>query len=303
MTAATRRSLPFTVLRMNLGIPRSDLHGDLDGRLKRLLHQHLDGSRHVGAVVLYAHDRRYDPDGRRRDDVTQLYTPNEYILSLARERPDRILAAASVHPYRPDAIEELDRCIAAGAVAVKWLPNSQGIDPKDPRLDRFYDRLACAGIPLICHTGGEHTVHVVSKEYNDVKRLERALAAGATVVAAHSGTRSGLFDQDFFDDFVRMTRRWPNLYGDLAAWSAPNRVRHYGRLFRSGVDFGRILHGSDYPVPAIPWGFVGRLTTAEMRRCAAVKNPFDRDVELKRAVGLPEPVFANAARLFRRRSA
>lgn len=91
--------------------------------------------------------------------------------------------------------------------------------------------------------------------------------------------------------------------GDLSAWSTPNRARHYRRLFASGVDWGRILHGSDYPVPAVPWAFIGRLPAREIRRCSKIRNPFDRDVELKRAIGIPESVFANASRIFRWRPA
>lgn len=302
MSERTKHSLPFTVLRLALGIKKRELSGDLDGRLRALLFEHLDASKHVTAIVLFAHDRIYDPAGPVRDDLTQIYTPNDYVLSLARQRPGQILAAASVHPYRRDAIEELDRCIAAGVVAVKWLPNSQGIDPADARLDRFYQRLADADIPLICHTGGEHTVRVIERRFSGLKPLERALEIGVKVVAAHSGTRSGLFDEDSFDEFLAMTRRWPNLYGDLSAWSAPNRVRHYKRLLASGINWGQVLHGSDYPVPSIPWCFIGKLSRAEIRCCAAVRNPFDRDVELKRAVGIPDQVFANADRLFRRRA-
>ncbi len=300
MSEKTKRSIPFTVLRLNLGIARRDLDGDLDGRLRALLFEHLDAAKLVDAIVLYAHDRIYDRDGRVRDDLTQVCTPNDYVLSLARERPRRILAAASIHPYRKDAIDELDRCAAAGAVAVKWLPNSQGIDPAAPALDRFYKRLLKHRLPLICHTGGEHTVRIIEHAFTGMKPLERPLALGVKVVAAHSGTRSGLWDPDSFDEFVAMTKKWPNLYGDLSAWSAPNRVRHYKRLLNSGIDWRRVLHGSDYPVPAMPWCFIGRLSRAEIRRCGAVKNPFDRDVELKRAVGVPERVFANAAELFDR---
>ncbi|MBI2931504.1 MAG: amidohydrolase family protein [Planctomycetes bacterium] len=301
MSEKTKNSLPFTVLRMNLGIRKRELENDLDGRLRALLFEHLDGSRHVDAVVLYAHDKIYDRQGRVREDLLQVYTPNDYVLSLARQRPGRILPAASIHPYRHDALEELDRCIAAGAVAVKWLPNSQGIDPADRHLDRFYERLARARLPLICHTGGEHTVTVIDKTLSGLAPLERPLSLGVTMVAAHSGTRSGFFDEDSFDEFVAMTRRWPKLYGDLSAWSAPNRVRHFKRLAASGINWDQVLHGSDYPVPAMPWCFLGKLSRGEIKRISGVQNPFDRDVELKRAVGIPERVFANAARLFSRR--
>jgi predicted TIM-barrel fold metal-dependent hydrolase len=272
MSEKTRHSIPFTVLRLNLGIRKREMDGDLDGRLRELLYKHIDEARLVDAAVVFAHDRIYGEDGRVREKLMQIYTPNDYVLRLAKERPGRILAAASVHPYRPDALEELDRVIAAGAVAVKWLPNSQGIDPGDARLDRFYGRLADAKIPLICHTGGEHTVRVIEKRFSGLQPLERPLSIGALVVAAHSGTRSGLFDEDSFDEFVAMTRRWPKLYGDLSAWSAPNRVRHYKRLLQSGINWDQVLHGSDYPVPAMPWCFIGRLAPYSRDCCSDTRS-------------------------------
>jgi predicted TIM-barrel fold metal-dependent hydrolase len=298
MSEAAKRSMGFTVMRYNLGITRGEMHGDLDGRLRELLFRHLDSARIVTAILLYAHDRIHDERGRVRHDALQLYTPNDYVLSLSRQRPGRILAAVSIHPYRPDALDELDRCIAAGAVAVKWLPNSQNIDPSDRRCDVFYRRLVEARLPLICHTGGEHTVRVLTHALSGLSMLERPLRAGVTVVAAHSATKSGFFDTDYFDEFVAMTRRWPNLYGDLSAWSTPNRVRHFKRLLGCGINWDQVLHGSDYPVPVMPWAFFGRLGTSDIVRCAGIRNPFDRDVALKRAIGVPERVFSNADRLF-----
>ncbi len=298
MSEKAKKSMGFTVMRLHLGIKRSQMQGDLDGRLRGLLFDHLDAAKDVTGVVLYAHDRIHDEQGRPRTDILQIYTPNEYVLSLAAQRPGKILAAASIHPYRPDALEELDRCIAAGAVAIKWLPNSQCIDPGDARCERFYQRLAEAKLPLICHTGGEHTVRVVDHKLSGLTMLERPLNAGVKVIAAHSATKSGFFDEDFFDDFIAMTRKWPNLYGDLAAWSTPNRVRHFKRLLSSGMNWDQMLQGSDYPVPVMPWSFFGRLGISDIRRCSAVRNPFDRDVALKRAIGIPERVFSNADRLF-----
>ena len=34
------------------------------------------------------------------------------------------LAGVSIPPYRPDALDELDRCVEQGAAAVKWLPTT-----------------------------------------------------------------------------------------------------------------------------------------------------------------------------------
>ena len=152
----------------------------------------------------------------------------------------------------------IDNVIAAAALPPTSAVNSAyndafvgrfGINPADSRINAFYERMAEAGLPLICHTGGEHTVRVLDKDLNGIRPLVRPLDIGVQVVAAHSGTRSGFLDEDHFDEFVALARRWPNLYGDLSAWSVPNRARHYPRLMRSGIDWRQVLHGSDYPVP------------------------------------------------------
>ena len=46
---------------------------------------------------------------------TEFYVPNDYVLRAARQH-DELLAGASIHPNRRDALEELDRCLELGAV-------------------------------------------------------------------------------------------------------------------------------------------------------------------------------------------
>jgi len=41
-----------------------------------------------------------------------------------------------------------------------------------PRFTRFWERMAEAGLPLLAHTGGEHTVPVVRPEFSDPRILE-----------------------------------------------------------------------------------------------------------------------------------
>jgi len=62
---------------------------------------------------------------------TGVYVPNDYVLSVAEEFPHVFLPVVSVHPYREDAIEELERCYERGSRMVKWLPNAMGIDPSN----------------------------------------------------------------------------------------------------------------------------------------------------------------------------
>jgi predicted TIM-barrel fold metal-dependent hydrolase len=38
-----------------------------------------------------------------------MYLPNRYVVELAQTHPDIFLPVISVHPYRPDAMQELDK--------------------------------------------------------------------------------------------------------------------------------------------------------------------------------------------------
>jgi predicted TIM-barrel fold metal-dependent hydrolase len=283
-----------------VGLPRSAFRGDLDSayaeRLRTLVRESS-----LDAAVLLAQDLPHDANGRTLENTGSFYVPNEYVLTLANENPE-FLAGVSIHPARPDALEELERCLARGAALLKCLPNCQNIDWNDRRYTRFLERMAEAGLPLLAHTGSEHTLPVVDARLQDPRVLTRPLEIGVTCIAAHCATASGLFERDYFPDFERMLGQYPNLYGDNSAFCVPN-LRLRPRVLEGCLRRpGRILHGSDVPVPVMAHellarGFVSRRAFDESRR---TDNPFQRDYELKRALGFPEESFTTAARLLRR---
>ena len=231
-----------------LGLPASALSGDLELLYSEHLLQLVRDSS-LDAVVLLAHERVHDADGTPRDDLGSMFVPNDVVLNLARQHPE-FLAGVSIHPGRCDALDELERCLANGAVLMKCLPNCQNIDPSDVRYRRFWERMAEARLPLLAHTGGEHTVPVVNAALADPKRLRLPLECGVIVIAAHCGTSSGAFDHDYFDDWVGMLREFPNLYGDISAMVSLNRCGHLRDCLRTEIT-PRILHGSDFPVPVL----------------------------------------------------
>ncbi len=282
-------SFAFRYMRWKLGLGVFGEVQGLDGAVRKSLFADLDAAPSVDYVVLYGHDKVYR-DGELREDLTHMHTPNDYVLRLTKEHP-KILAAASVHPDRPDALEELERCAAAGAVMLKWLPPNQGMDPADRRHRPFYEALARLGIPLVAHTGGEHTVPMLWPEYCDPARLELALDCGVNVIAAHSGTKSGLVDPEYYATFAALARRYPNCWGDTAAFTSPNRMRHVGRLLKDPEVLAKTVHGSDYPVPITAWSALRHLPLGEIRRIQALPSPLERDVAIKRSAGLPEAHF------------
>ena len=85
--------------------------------------------------MLLAFDQVHDAGGQARPEASAFHVPNAYARTVAARYPNEIEWAASVHPYRADAVEALDAAVAGGALAVKWLPNAMGIDPASPRCD------------------------------------------------------------------------------------------------------------------------------------------------------------------------
>ena len=140
-------------------------------------------------AMLLAFDYPHDADGRPLPDKCSFYVPDNYAMRLAAANPARFVWAASIHPYRPDALSRLRQAKEDGAKAIKWIPQAQNIAPDSPRCDLFYRELARLHLPLLCHTGEEKAIFGVGdQDFANLLRLRRALAAGVTVIAAHCAT-------------------------------------------------------------------------------------------------------------------
>lgn len=285
-----------TLMVKHIGLPVSALKGNLDrlyveGLIRMVRESSLD------AVVILAQEQVYEENGEIWKDVGTAYVPNDYVLQLGREYPE-FLPAVSIHPARPDAMEELEKCIQGGAVMMKCLPNCQNIDCSEKRYTKFWERMAEAGLPLLAHTGGEHTLQVIRAEFSDPRLLTRPLECGVTVIAAHSASKSGISDPEYFHHFAEMTTRYPNLYGDNSAFNIPIR----SRVIRKTLEFplhDRMIHGSDFPVPVFGhWAWMrGLVDWATLQRWQAHRNVIERDYQLKRAMGYNEGTFTRLADL------
>ena len=283
----------------HIGLSGDAMAGELDRLYVERLLELVRGSS-LGGIVILAHEQVYDEQGRVMEGVGSFYVPNDYVLGLARQYRE-FLPAVSIHPARRDALEELERCLAGGAVMMKCLPNCHNIDCNDRRYVKFWERMAESGLPLLAHTGGEHTVPVVRREWSDPRTLRLPLECGVTVIAAHCGTKSGAFDPDYFEVFAEMVRKHPNFYGDSSAFNVPIRGRHVPECLREPLA-GRVLHGSDFPVPVFGhWAAVRRfISWKDFRRCARIGNVLERDYELKKAMGFPQESFTRIHGLLRK---
>lgn len=258
--------------------------------------------------LLLAFDHRYQTDGTRDLERSEFYVPNEYAFEVAAARPERFACAVSIHPYRADAVGELERWAARGVRVVKWLPAAQGIDPADPRCDPFYGVMAREGMALLTHAGRELAVHASEdQELGNPLRLRRPLAAGVTVLAAHCASTGRGEDLDHpgqratnFELFLRLMDepQWRGrLFGEISTVTQVNRYRNVlATLLERGDLHPRLVNGSDWPLPAVNVLYQTRalwrdgfLTGSQRRLLNELYhyNPMSFDLCLKRAVAAP----------------
>lgn len=216
-----------------------------------------------GRLLLLPFDLAVDLEGNELRERSSLQVEDSTVLEIARNSP-ALVPACSVHPYRRDALERLDRAHAGGARAVKWLPNSQWMDPASPRCDDFYGMLAERRMPLLCHAGAEVAVgEHAAQELGNPLRLRRALDAGVTVIIAHAAGLGSASDLDVasarseecFDLCLRLLkepRYEGRLFADVSALTLFNRAgRPLAELLRAKSLQDRLVNGSDYPLPAL----------------------------------------------------
>ncbi|MFQ6024499.1 MAG: amidohydrolase family protein [Acidiferrobacterales bacterium] len=243
----------------------AEVEGEVDVRfLRRLLELHTDfpaGSR----LMLLAFDYYHDERGKRLLEQTLFHIPNEYTERVAKSHPERLEWIASIHPYRPDAIEALEDVRRRGARAIKWLPSAMGMDPASPLCDGFYDTMAKLDMPLLVHAGGEAAVHSPeAQRLNNPLKLRRALDHGVRVIVAHCASLGDDADLDkgpngppvaSFELFARLmdeSRYEGLLLGDISAMTQANRMGAPLKAVLARSEWPpRLINGSDYPLPGV----------------------------------------------------
>jgi predicted TIM-barrel fold metal-dependent hydrolase len=224
-----------------------------------------------------------------------LYVTNDYVIELC-SRHSNMRFACSVHPYRKDAVAEIERCVKSGAVLMKWLPIVQDFNPADPKCFPVYEALAHYRLPLLSHTGGEKTLPCLDLGVADPMLLVPAIERGVTVIAAHCGTRSAGSETDFLPQFARLAEMHEHFYGDTSALNLPTRSYAWHTLLRSPTLRQKIIHGSDWPIPSLPP--VGELGFRGLRFLRE-GNWMNRDVLIKQKLGLDEDYWHRAAKILR----
>jgi len=299
--------LKFWIYRSASGIKdENDTDQEYVDRLVRLARA---VKRH-GKFRILAFDQHYNADGSVNLKKTNIYIPNRYVVELAQRYPDIFLPVVSIHPYRRDALQELEKWAKAGVKYLKWLPNAMGINPADQAIVPFYEKMKEQRMILLSHGGEEQAVDAKEDQrLGNPLLLRRALDIGVRVIIAHAASLGTCDDLDngagrtasCFELFLRLMdepKYQGLLFGDISAMPQFNRMPEPMLTLLKRQDLhARLVNGSDYPLPAINsliWtrslardGFI----TAEERQTLNEiydYNPLLFDFVLKRTLRHPQ---------------
>jgi hypothetical protein len=297
ISKALRDSYKFPIYLKAFGVTEKELMEQGDGIVPERISAKLAASRTVGAAVLLAMVGVIDSAGELDSAKTQIYLPNAFIASETKKHPNLVFGA-SINPKRKDALERLAGAKADGAVLVKWIPSIMDIDPADSVNIPFYRALKDLGLPLLTHTGTENSFLHAKDSLCDPFRLELPLSLGVTVIAAHVGTPGKSHGQDNMERALIMMNRHPNLYADISSLTQINKLGYMKRILPRREVKGRLIYGTDFPLIETalvsPYYYMGRAPFSALRACAKVENPWDRDIALKKALGVDDGVFARS---------
>ena len=180
-------------------------------------------------------------------DIGLARESNDYIIDSVRRFPGRLVGFASIDPaWGEQAVEELERCVAAGLVGVGELhPDTQGFDIGDSvTLGPIMDVVRRHGLIVTTHSS-EPVGHLYpGKGCTRPDVLWRFIQnySDVTIVCAHLG--GGL---PFYALMPEVGKRLGNVYFDTAALPFLYDTRVLD-VVTGLVGEGRVLLGSDFPL-------------------------------------------------------
>ncbi len=211
---------------------------------------------------ILAFDYFYHKNGMVDAERSTFYVPNEYVYELSEKYRDRFVPVMSINPYRKDAISELKKWAGKGINKLKWLPNSQGINPADKALIPFYQVMKELKVTLLSHGGEEKAVDgEESQALGNPMLLRLPLDLGVKVIVAHMASLGDCDDLDnpgrvesCYKLFIKMMEE-PKyeglLFGDISGITIHTRVDHLKDILSRQHFHKRLLNGSDYPLPGV----------------------------------------------------
>ena len=296
-----RDNFRFTFYLKAMGVTLEELEENGDKILFSNISSAIQESRSVSHGVILAMDGVINEAGDLDKAKTQVYVPNDFVHEQTSQY-ENLLFAASINPYRPDAIDRLEKVHSQGAVLIKWIPSIMYIDPADPAIRPFYEKLVDLDIPLLTHTGMEKSFAGAKDELADPARLALPLSLGVKVIAAHIATTGESQGQDNFERILPMFQKYPNLFADISSLTQVNKRQYMKKALAAEELQGRLVFGTDWPLQFFPlvsaWYHLDLISFRDAWNIGKLDNQWDRDVAMKRAMGVQQEVFDLGRDLF-----
>ncbi len=212
---------------------------------------------------ILAFDKHYDVDGQVVPEHTEMYIPNQYSWDLSQKDPDIFEPTISVHPYRKDAIDEINKWGQRGVKYIKWLPNAMGIDPSHESLDAFYQAVKKWDMTILSHTGIEKSVEAENFQgLGNPLLLRKPLDMGVKIIAAHCASKGEFPDLEkpgqqakahhLLFRLLRNPKYKDLLKVDISAVMTADRLDGALLEMLEAKDLQpHFVYASDYPVPAV----------------------------------------------------
>jgi uncharacterized protein len=181
--------------------------------------------------------------GARGDWRVRARQVNDDTARFVRENGAKFIGFMTLHPFEPDALEELERSRGdLGLRGIKFGPNYQHFDPLCAEAMRLYRRAEELGLPVLFHTGTSpeqfaeldwaHPLHIdhVAIAHPELR-----------IILAH-------MSHPWQRDCIAVIRKHPHVYADVSAlfyrpWSWYDCMR----LATEWSVLPKLLFGSDYP--------------------------------------------------------
>ena len=166
----------------------------------------------------------------------------------------QFLFGVNLNPYDADIENKIQNTVKNNAVLVKVLPSYQNINLAHEKCILFFELLKQYNLPLLVHTGIEHTLPSKNQDLNNPLRLEKAAKIGVKVICAHCGGRMFLHEKNYFKEWKELALKYENVYGDLSAMINPVQWFNLKTILKNSVLKNKVLFGTDYPAfPVIPF--------------------------------------------------
>jgi len=212
---------------------------------------------------------------------------NKHVLNICRKYPDKFLYGINLNPDDKDIEELIKQAASEKAVLVKILPSYQNIDLEKKKYIPFYEILKKYNLPLLIHTGIEHTLSSKNQELNNPKKLKNAAETGVKIICAHSGGRMFLHEKNYFNEWAELAANYENVYGDLSAMINPVQWFNLKAILKDAVLKNKVLFGTDYPAfPVMPL-------------CKSSKNIFTDCCRYFEKMGFDNTIFINTEKILR----